>query len=270
LLTRGALRHRIASGRLHRLHRGIYAVGHGHVSGHGRWMAAVLACGPDAVLSHRSAAALWSLAGAAGSRVDVSVPGRTRQGHEGISLHNVRALRDQELTKHEGIPVTTVARTLLDLAEVVPQRQLVRAFEAAERLRLLDMRELVAVRDRNPGRRGLRALTALIDDHHAVRETRSELERRFVDFCRDAGLPQPVMNTAVAGFEVDVLWPDRRLVVELDGYSFHRSRRAFEGDRVRDAQLQLAGYRVVRITSRRLAEERSAVAGTIRELLRCG
>ena len=153
---------------------------------------------------------------------------------------------------------------------MVQLRQLVRAFEAAERLGLLDMKQLIAVRDANRGRHGVKALSMLIDGNRTVPETRSELERRFLDFCRGAGLPAPVMNTAVAGFEVDALWPDRRLVVELDGYSFHRSRRAFEGDRVRDAQLQLAGYRVVRITSRRLAEEEGAVAGTIRRLLRGG
>jgi hypothetical protein len=267
-LSRGALYHRTSTGRLHSIHRGVYAVGHPRLSGHGRWMAAVLACGQGAVLSHRSAGALWDLTQAAAGRADVTVESGGRRVRRGIQLHRARTLPEEQRTKREGVPVTTVARTLLDLAEMVQPRQLVRAFEAAERLGLLDMEQLIAVRDGNRGRRGVKSLSALIDDHHAVHETRSELERRFIDFCHDSDLPMPVMNTAVAGFEVDALWPDRRLVVELDGYSFHRSRRAFEGDRVRDAQLQLAGYRVLRVTSRRLAEEESAVAGTIRKLLR--
>lgn len=167
----------------------------------------------------------------------------------------------------EGIPVTTVARTLLDLAEVVDMRRLERAFEEAERLRLLDLRVIERTCERNAGRRGLKPLRALLSDAQPVVDTRSELERRFLTFCRGAQLPPPAVNVIVAGFEVDALWPDRRLVVELDGYAFHRTRAAFERDRARDAALQLAGYRVLRLTARRLGEEPAAVAEAVRRLL---
>jgi hypothetical protein len=167
----------------------------------------------------------------------------------------------------EGIPVTSVARTLLDLAEVVDLQRLERAFEEADRLRLLDLRAIDDTISRNPGRHGLKTLRALLHSVHPVTETRSELERRFVAFCRDAGLPPPSVNAIVEGFEVDAIWTDRRLVIELDSYEFHHTRAAFERDRARDAALQLAGYRVLRLTWRRLSEEPEAVAATIRRLL---
>jgi Protein of unknown function (DUF559) len=233
-------------------------------------MAAVLACGDDSVLSHRSAAALWGLAAAAASRVDVTT-GRTRQGHGGIALHRPRRLDREDCTVRDGIPVTTVVRTLLDLAEVVERRQLARAFEAAERLQLLDVAAISGLRDRSTGRHGLRPLREVMSEHHGpLPDTRSQLERLFVGLCRDAGLPLPATNVCVSGFEVDAVWPDRHLIVELDGYEFHRTRRAFERDRARDIQLQLKGYRVLRVTFRRLADEPAAVADAIRLLLASG
>jgi REase_MTES_1575 len=231
-------------------------------------MAAVLACGPDALLSHRNAAALWLLRPSARAEVDVTVPQRTRRGRRGIKLHQVRRFHPDDRSLHEGIPVTTVARTLLDLAEVVPRRDLERAFEEAERLRLLDMRAIESLWQRSRGRRGLRPLGALLAvQHEPEQTTRSELERRFLRLCHDAGLPRPAVNLFVAGFEVDAVWQDKQLVVELDGHAYHRTRAAFERDRIRDAALQLAGYRVVRVTQRRLVSQPFAVAETVRALL---
>jgi very-short-patch-repair endonuclease len=171
-----------------------------------------------------------------------------------------RALRD-------GIPVIAVPRTLLDLAEVLGPRQLERAFEHAERLGLLDVRALRRLCERSRGRRGLRTLGDLLAAGSEPTDTRSALERRFAALCRAGDLPPPAFNVGVGGFEVDALWPRERLIVELDGYLFHRTRRAFESDRARDADLQLAGYRVLRITSRRLDREPAAVAATVRRLL---
>jgi hypothetical protein len=255
-------------GRLHRVHVGVYAVGHRKLSAHGHRMAAVLACGPGAVFSHRAGAALWGLRASARPRIDVTV-GRGGRGGPGIDVHRVRALHPDDRTVHDGIPVTTVARTLLDLAEVLRANEVERAFDEAERLRLLDMRALAAVCERATGRHGLRVLRPLLADARpSVAETRSPLERVFLSFCRDHGLPLPAVNVLAAGFTVDALWPKQRLVVELDSYEFHgRSRGAFERDRARDAALQLAGYRVVRITWRRLTREPEAVAATIRALL---
>jgi predicted transcriptional regulator of viral defense system len=267
-LGRGAIRHRLAAGRLHRIHPGTYAVGHPHVTDRGRWMAAVLAFGDDALLSHRSAAAVWGFGSGAGSRIDVTALGRSRHGLPGVVLHQVRRLDPRDRAVRDRLPVTSVARTLLDLAEVVQARQLERSFEEAERLHLLDLAAILRLRDRSPGRRGLRALDALLSDHRTPPpETRSELEQRFVEFCREVGLPSPANNVSLAGFEVDAFWPGTRLVVELDGYAFHRTRGAFERDRARDTALQVAGYRILRVTSRRLVEEPVAVADAIRSLL---
>jgi hypothetical protein len=220
------------------------------------------------VLSHRSAAALWELRSTARASVDVTALRRTRHKRPGIDVHRVRKLMATDTTRRGGMPVTTVARTLLDLAEVVPQRDLDRAFEEADRIGLLDMRAVEAVCRRNPGRHGLKQLRRITAMHRGeAPHTRSELERCFLELCHDTGLPRPAVNVVVAGFEVDAVWRKERLVVEIDGYAFHRSRSAFERDRVRDAALQLAGYRVLRVTHRRLEAAPTTVAETLRSML---
>jgi hypothetical protein len=266
-LSRSAIQHRLRAGRLHRVHRGIYAVGHARVSVHGRSMAAVLACGTGAVLSHRSAASHWGLRPSARPVSDVTAPGRSRRPRRGIALHLVRDLDPRDRDTEDGIPVTTVARTLLDLAEVVRLPDLERAVEAAERLRLFDLRAVEDTMARNRGRRGLRPLHQALEAYRPLPDTRLELERRFLDLCREVGLPPPSVNVMLAGLEVDFAWQDARLVVEMDSRTYHMTRAAFERDRIRDASLQLAGYRVLRITHRRLRHERAAVARTIRSLL---
>ena len=265
--TAPGIKHRVACGRLHPVHRGVYAVGHASLAPRGWQLAAVLACGAGALLSHRSAAALWGLLPTARPLMDVT-SGRSRRGGRGIALHRVRRLDPSDRAKRDGIPVTSVARTLLDLADVVPPTLLERAFEEAERLSLLDACAIAAACDRGVGRRGVTRLRALVTAHRPpVALIRSELERRFVGLCRRARLPLPAMNVVVAGLEVDAVWPDRRLVVELDGHAFHRTTAAFERDRERDATLALAGFRVVRFTYRRLDTEPEAVAGIVRALL---
>jgi hypothetical protein len=266
-LGRGAIRHRLDAGRLHRVHVGVYAVGHSILSARGRWLAAVLACGDGALLSHRPAAAVWGIASSNGARVDVTVHARNGHGPAAIRLHRVRNLHPEDRAVRDGIPVTSVARTLLDYAEVARRDQLARAFEEAERRELLDMRAVEELLDRSDGRRGQRALTTVIAGYAPEpRFTRSDLERLLLALCRDYGLPLPAMNLWIAGHEVDAVWPDL-LVVEVDGYKYHRTRAAFERDRRRDADLQVAGYRVLRITYRRLVEEPAAVAESIRALL---
>lgn len=230
-------------------------------------MAAVLACGEHALLSHRSAAGLWDLAPSSSSLIDVTAP-RSRRRVPRLALHRVRGVDACDRAELDGIPITSVARTLFDLAEVVNLRRLERAFEQAERLRLLDLAAVSRLCEDSPGRRALRPLATLLPQlRSAVPETRSELERRFLDLCRAAGLPEPAVNVVVEGFEVDVLWANERLVVELDGYAYHRTRAAFERDRSRDATLQIAGYRVLRVTHRMLETDPGAVIDTIRSLL---
>jgi len=200
------IKRRAADGRLRRVHRGVYAVG--PLDRQGYWMAAVLAGGEGALLSHRDAAALWNLRPTSHTAIDVTVVGTSRRSRRRLTIHSAAEIHPKDRAEVEGIPVTSVARTLLDLAEVVPTDNLRRAYEAAERHGLLDMhavRELVA---RSNGRRGLSALLPLLDDdpREAV-ESKSDLESRFLDLVREAGLPLPQLNVLVDGFPVDAYWP---------------------------------------------------------------
>ena len=255
---------RVEAGRLRPLHQGVYAVGGFALGRKGTWMAAVLACGEGALLSHRSAAALWGLMRDRGLPVEVTAArGRRRRG---IAVHE-GGIVAADRTAVAVIPVTTIARTLFDLAEFVDESTHERAFEEADRLGLLRIADLEAVCARGVGRRALPRVRRLIDEARLPEITRSALEHRVLALCRDCGLPMPVTNVEVLGYEVDALWPRQRLVVEADGYAFHRHRAAFERDRVRDAALQAAGYRVVRLTYRRLIREPDAIAIELRRLL---
>jgi len=260
---------RIESRRLWIVHRGVYASGHAKLSLRGGWMAAVLAYGEGALLSHRSAAALWGLMRPRGSADVTAGHGTGRHGRRGIAVHVAR-LGEADRAVVEGIPATTVARTLFDLAEAVDEVRLERALEEADRLGLLELRQLREVCDRSPGRRALRPVRRLIDAAREPERVRSPLEQRFADFCRACGLPPPVTNVEILGSEVDAFWPAQRVIVEVDGFGFHRHRAAFERDRARDAARQAAGYRVVRLTHRRLQREAGVVAGELRRLLPVG
>jgi len=265
-----AVQHRVDRARLHRVHIGAYAVGHRLLSGHGRWMAAVLSCGPAAMLSYRCAAALWCLLPTNSRRLDVTVPGGSRRGPAGVAVHRARRLDPEDRGEHDGIPVTSVARTLLDLAGVVDRRRLQSALEAAERLRLFDLAALDRTIKRGRTRPGARMLREALGEYRDPPFTRSELERRFLGLCRAAGLPAPSVNTWVAGGEADMAWPDQRVVVELDSHTFHATGAAFERDRRRDAALQLAGYTALRVTDRRLAREPDVVMRDVATALAAG
>ncbi|HSD79418.1 MAG TPA: type IV toxin-antitoxin system AbiEi family antitoxin domain-containing protein [Solirubrobacteraceae bacterium] len=272
-LRRRAIGHRLDCGRLHPVHRGVYAVGHRALSRESAWMAAVLAGGPGAVLSHRSAAALWGVRDTSRTRAEVVVP-RARRSRARLEFHLV-VLPPDEVTVWRGIPVTTPPRTLLDLAAVVPRRQLARAVDEAEVRRLTDRLSLADLVARYPGRRGVGALRRLLDEGRVgLTITRSELEERFLAFLAGAGLPRPAVNVplqlAGAWVEADCVWHRARLVVELAGYAAHGTRSAFERDRARDRMLQAAGWRVVRITWRQLRDEPRAIAAELRVLLSRG
>jgi very-short-patch-repair endonuclease len=243
-LTPRAIDCRVDAGRLHRLHRGVYAVGHRALSHRGRWLAAVLACGPGAVLSHADAARLWRLLPVEEhpGPVHVTVPGAGgRRRRSGIVAHRSQTLAQAEVTRRHSIPVTRPARTIADLARVLPKE---RVAAAADRARLLGLR---------------------VDRREAP--TRSSLERRFLARCRRHRLPPPEVNVWIGPDRVDFLWRSERLVVETDGWETHRTRAAFEADRARDARLRLADYEVVRVTDRQLHEEPERVAATVRALL---
>jgi very-short-patch-repair endonuclease len=259
----------IGGGRLHEVHRAVFAVGHPRIVEAGRRWAAVLAYGEGALLSHRSAAALWGLASQRSRVIDVTAT-VGRQGVDrraGIFIHRGR-LHPEDRAVRAGFPVTTVARTLFDLAEFVSLKRLESAWEEADRLNLLQLKAVEQVCERGYGRRALKPIRRLLAEARAVQTTRSPLEDQFAAFCREHRLPMPAFNATVLGFEVDALWPKQRLAAELDSWEFHRHRAAFERDRARDAALQAAGYRTIRITHRRLQNEPSTLLNQLRALLR--
>jgi very-short-patch-repair endonuclease len=263
-----AIKVRLDAERLHALHREVFAVGHPRIPEAGRRWAAVLAYGEKALLSHRSAAALWGLTRQHPRIIDVTAT-TGRQGIDrrvGLFIHRGR-LHPEDRTERGGLPITTVARTLFDHAEFASFRQLESAWEEADRLKLLELRAVECVCERGYGRRALRPIRRLLAAARAPVTTRSPLERAFADFCRAHEIPAPTFNTTVLGFEVDALWPRQRVAVELDSWSFHRHRAAFERDRARDSALQAAGYRVLRITHRRLEQEPASIASELRRLL---
>ena len=267
-LRSGAIDRRIAAERLHPEHRGVYAVGHRSRTREGRWMAAVLACGPCAVLSHRPAAAHWRLREAAHGPVHVTVP-PGRHSRRGIVVHHSR-LRADEITVHDEIPVTTVPRTILDIAASGDRREVERALNESEFLRLTDPLSLRDLHDRHRGHRGVRTVRQVLEAVVlGIHVTRSELEEVFLALVARYGLPRPLTNVVLeVGFEVDCAWPEQRLVVELDGHASHATRAGFERDRERDRVLQAAGWRVVRIMWRQLREDPERVARDLARLLR--
>jgi very-short-patch-repair endonuclease len=249
-LSRGALEHWLAVGRLQRLYRGVYAVGHRVLRREGRRLAAVLACGAGAVLSHRSAAAHWGLLASDQHATDVTA-GRGRHGAPGIRLHRTRSLDARDTTTHEHIPVTTVARTLLDLAATARPEQLERAFAQALVLHLYDHTAITDVLQRANGHRGTRALAEATA--REPKHTRSDWEARMLELIRRRHLPEPLVNHTLIAADhgsctVDFCWPQQRLIAETDSWQFHGSRVTYEQDRARDAALQAAGFRVVRFT----------------------
>lgn len=260
--------YRIAVGRLRLIHRGVYAVGHHRIQPEGVWLAAVYAGGAEAVLSHRSAARLWGLLPWEG-RIEVTVSTMRRPRH---GIHYVHgSLRAAECTAHRGIPVTTVERTLLDLG-AVDARRVPKALEQAEVLQLLDVSALQRLVDEHPRRPGTCAIrSALASAARSRGITRSELEDRFRGLLVDAQLPPAELNAVIElgslVIEADAAWRDQRLIVELDGYAYHRTGAAFERDRARDRAAVAAGWRVVRITWRQLADDPDGVVRDLRGAL---
>lgn len=262
----GAIKHRVRRKQLRRVHREVYALGHRHLTRNGHFWAAVLAGGPGAVLSHRSAAALWEIRGSARAAVDVTTT-RQRRSTKGITFHRGR-LHPDDISEIDGIPVTSLARTLLDVADVIPQRQVEKALNQAELLQLLDLASLDACLSRANGRKGVTALKQAIEDHTAgLTRTKSALEEMFLAFLRRHRFELPIFNEIRNGHEVDAHWPQHRLVVELDGRGFHSDRHAFEQDRLRDIDHQRAGDRTIRLTYRRLRRD---AAGVVADLVAFG
>jgi hypothetical protein len=264
-----AIDRRIAAGRLHPVYRGIFAVGRTDLTVKGRWMAAVLASGDGAVLSHTSAAAAWELRAAGTGSVHVTVPGTAgRQRRAGIRLHRSAMLGADDATTRDGIPITDPARTLIDLATLLRGRPLEQALDLAELRGLVDFADLERRLAAHPTRPGSPALQALLSGYTAgTFVTRSEMEERFLALCDDHGLPRPDVNTRIEGEECDFVWRDARLIVEVDGYAYHRSPNAFEDDRERDVKLTVAGWQVLRFTWAKITVRPEWVAAAVTNCL---
>jgi hypothetical protein len=262
---RNAVAKAASVGRLHRVHRGVYAVGHRRLTWEGRCMAAVLASYPS-VASHRSAAWLWGLMRSQPEAVHVTSRGpRTKK--RSFVVHRAE-LERRDLKRRDGIPVTSLSRTILDVAVTSRARTVRRHVQLADDLKLFDLREMEDLLGRTKGHRGqakVRAALELYDERPVF--TRSGLERRFLEVVREAGLPEPAMNHFVAGFEIDAYWADHRFGVELDVYATHGSRLSFEEDRERDDALLHAGIETTRVTGPRLDREPDAVVDSIRRHL---
>lgn len=259
-LTRGEVDSRLARGLFRKVHRGVYAFGHRELTQEGWWMAAVLALGEHAVLSHRSAAALWGMLPTRDSAfIHVAVPGRPRARKTSRIMVHHRHLA-VETTVHHGIPVTTVEATLVDLAVAVDRHTLGQAVAAAERMELFDRR----VWTPPTGRPGASVVREVVGAHRAP-PTRSELERRFLELCRDHHLPLPNVNVWVAGVEADFYWPVHRLVVETDGGT--HAGRELTRDYDKEAKLALAGIRTHRFGWEQVVDGPAATADVLSALM---
>jgi very-short-patch-repair endonuclease len=250
---------RLAAGRLHRVHVGVYAVGHEAPRREARWLAAVLACGDGSVLSHRSAASLWTIREGQGPCPDVTVDTRNGRRRPGIAIHR-SPLEPEDRSLHAGIPVTSPSRTLVDLAHVRGRDDLTRTLREAQFQRRFDpaaIRELLT-------RRPSRTLHALIAD---LTPTQTVLEDRLLTICDRHRLPRPLTQQPIRGHPVDFLWPDQRVVAETDGWQAHGTRTAFQTDRAVSNVLQLAGYTILRFTDYDLRRRPAHVAQQIRAAL---
>ncbi len=272
-LSPRATRYRVAQGRLHRVHRGVFSVGHALLTQRGRFMAAVLACGPEAWASHYCSGVLLELGLGTRRLIDVTTRAARGRGIPGIRAHGTSSLTEDDVTEIDGIPCTTLARTLLDIAEDGTRREVERALDHAEQARILDIRAIDDVLSRANGRRGARLLSAVLEVHRVGSTlTRNKLEEAFLAIARDVGLPPDAVNQWIAfpegdGAEADFVYAAARLVVETDGRDPHTVRKAFTSDRRRDQRLMLLGWRVVRFPWQQVVFEPAEVAATLRGLL---
>jgi hypothetical protein len=257
-----AIKHRVATGRLHRVAQGVYAVGRPQLTREGRWMAAVLACGDGAVLSHGSAAALWGIGPERRDEIEVTVRRRTWPRRAGVLVHARLALPDADVTTHKGIPVTTPARTILDRAATLGSNAVERHVNEADVLELIDPDELRAWLDSHPGEPGARPLRRILDEATFLLSD-TELEVLFRPLASAAGLPQPLPKQRVNGHEVDFWWPELGLVVETDGFRYHRTAFKQRKDLERDQAHVAAGLVPLRFSHWQVKHAAAQVRATL-------
>lgn len=274
-LSSAAVRKGAARGRLHRVFVGVYSLAPKTLlTREGWWMAAVLAAGPDAVLSHHKAGALHRLLNSYRRAIDVTVPGQSRRRRAGIDIHRSMSLTEADVTVINNIPCTTVARTLFELAEVVPGRRLERAFDQAEIEGLLDMRAIEDQLRRNPTRPGAHHVRALLAEHYVgSTATESEIEEAFLALCRRARLPKPqvqhwlILPDGGPPIRADFYWPEARVVVETDGEKYHGTQQATRRDARKDQRLIAHGFKPLRTGARQILYRPAELEATLRSLL---
>ncbi len=272
-LSRSAIHQRETSGRLYRVHQRVYSLTPKVLTERGRLMAAVLACGSGAVLSHRSAAYLWGLVDESPALIDVTAPHRRGRSPAGVAAHRDGSLRSSDKTTRYGIPCTSVPRALLDFSGVAPEWEVRKAVAQAEVLRILHRPTIQALIKRSRRRRGVARLRLILDTiHPQTKRTRSELERLFLAMCAKRAVPEPRVNVWLSApdgrqYQADFLWRDSKLIVEADSRRFHDTDSAFVRDRKRQQQLELAGWRVSRCTWEEVEQEPRRLALTIQGLL---
>ncbi len=264
-LGRGAIAHRLKARTMQRMHKNVYILGPAPPTPMARARAAAMACGDDAVVSHRSAACLFGLLPDIAGGVEITVVGRNPGIHPGIELHRVKTLPRQDVAKVNGIKVTSIARTICDLAATESDHATEQAFQEALYRDIVTDTAVKAVLGREPTRRGAPTIRRLISD---PRLTRSEKERRLLKLIASAQLPAPLTNVPLHGYRADMYWPSQALVVEFDGWQAHGHRHAFESNRKRDQVMVAHGIRVLRVTDRHLEDEPIAVVARIAQALR--
>ena len=273
-LSRQAVSKRVRAGRLHRIHQGLYAVGHRRLTRHGHWTAAVLAYGPGALLSHLSALALHGLRPDNRSLTDITVPRERVRARTGIRAHACTTLGEADRAVVDGIPCTSLARTVLDCAPGLGRHGVAKAMERAELLRVFDRRDFDELLARAPGRRGAALVRAMLSDGLEPDGTENDYEAAVLALVRASHLREPVCQAPlVLGGEpvrIDFLWPVERVALEADSYEFHGTRHAFERDRRRDQLLRLAGYEPLRITWRQLSRHPEQIEELLRNRLAAG
>lgn len=275
-LSARAVQQRAQAGGLHRVHQAVYSIAPPELlSLRGHFMAAVLACGPDAVLSHRSAAHLHGLRRTERQGIDVTVPGRRHPKHTDVDIHNSTTLIPADTTTVEGIPCTTIARTLLDLGDVLNTRQVEQALEQGDTMEVIDLRALHDQLHRNAKRKAANRLRqALAGLRPDAAPSESQFEEDLLALCRRIDVPEPrrqfwiTPDDGEPAVRADFAWPQHRLIVETDGLGAHRARHRFESDRRKDQRLALLGWRVIRITWRQLKEEPRRIERLLLDLLR--
>jgi very-short-patch-repair endonuclease len=259
-LGRGAIAHRVKARTMQRLHVNVYLLGAAPPTPMARARAAALACGPDAVVSHRSAACLFRLLPDIPGDVDVTIPGRNQAPRSGIRRHRVKSIPRHHVTSLNGVKVTSIARTICDLAATESPRDTEDAFQEALYRELVTDKALNAILAREPRRRGAPVIRAILENPSL---TRSERERRILKLIAQAQLPKPLTNVPINGYKADVFWPQYNLILEFDGWQAHGHRHAFESNRKRDQIMLAAGLRTLRVTDRQLTNEPIALVARI-------